>query len=123
VLQFQIEEVAALPERVAEVFDRLARLGIRTCLNGLGDGPGAGPVLERVPAAFVRVDRLLVAAADHAPLADLVQRAKAQHRHVIAGGVDSPETLARLCRAGIDLLQGPFVQPPGRTMDYDFDAL
>jgi DNA-binding response OmpR family regulator/EAL domain-containing protein (putative c-di-GMP-specific phosphodiesterase class I) len=123
VLQFQVEEVVTSPERVSEGFARLARLGIRTCLNGLSDGSAADLVLERIPATFIRLDRSLLETIDEAPLAALVERAKARNLRVIAGGVDSPERLARLCRTGIDLLQGPFVQPPSPLMDYEFDAI
>jgi DNA-binding response OmpR family regulator/EAL domain-containing protein (putative c-di-GMP-specific phosphodiesterase class I) len=120
VLQFQVQEVASDPELVAERVARLARIGIRVCLNGLDASEGSGRAVAMVPAAFVRLARAVVQSPDHEPLGDLIRGLKARGLVVIAAGVDAPETIARLCRAGADLLQGPFVQPPSAVMDYDF---
>lgn len=122
VIQFQVQEVAADPELTAERVGRLTRLGIRVCLNGLDASAGSDRVLSTVPAAFVRLARGVVQSLEHEPLGDLIQRIKARGMTVIAAGVEAPETIARLCRAGADLLQGPFVQPPSAAMDYDFSG-
>jgi EAL domain-containing protein (putative c-di-GMP-specific phosphodiesterase class I) len=93
------------------------------CLNGVDAGDASEQVLASVPAAFARVARTMVQSLDAELLAELVQRLRERRRAVIAGGVDAPETIARLCRAGVDLLQGPFVQPPSAVMDYDFSGV
>ncbi|WP_158308386.1 EAL domain-containing response regulator [Thiocapsa marina] len=123
VIQFQVEEAADDTGLAADRVARLARLGIPVCLNGVDDGEASERVLARVPAAFARVARTMAQSLDAEPLADLVQRLRERRRAVIAGGVDSPEIIARLCRAGVDLLQGPFVQPPSAVMDYDFSGV
>lgn len=120
VLQLQIAEAERDLQTLAERVAQLARLGIRVCLNGLDTGVGGQQVLEAVPAAFVRLTRSVVQALDPEPLAALVKQAKERGLTVIAAGVDAPETIARLCRAGVDLLQGPFLQPPSACMAYDF---
>jgi PleD family two-component response regulator/EAL domain-containing protein (putative c-di-GMP-specific phosphodiesterase class I) len=123
VIQFQIQELAAAPDLAADRVARLARLGIPVCLNGVDGGDASARMLASVPGAFARLSRTLVQSLDAEPLAELVQRLRERRRAVIAGGVDSPETIARLCRAGVDLLQGPFVQPPSAAMDYDFSGM
>ncbi|WP_295384582.1 hypothetical protein [uncultured Thiodictyon sp.] len=45
------------------------------------------------------------------------------HRHqtlAIANGVAGATAIAPLYRAGIDLIQGPYVQAPAETMAFDF---
>ena len=123
VIQFQVEEAAADTGLASDRVARLARLGIPVCLNGVDAGDASERVLASVPAAFARVARTMVQSLDAELLAELVQRLRERRRAVIAGGVDAPETIARLCRAGVDLLQGPFVQPPSAVMDYDFSGV
>jgi PleD family two-component response regulator/EAL domain-containing protein (putative c-di-GMP-specific phosphodiesterase class I) len=122
VIQFQVEEAAADPGLAADRVARLARLGIPVCLNGVDTDDASERALASVPAAFARLARTIAQSLDAEPLADLVQRLRERRLTVIAGGVDAPETIARLCRAGVDLLQGPFVQPPSAVMDYDFSG-
>jgi EAL domain-containing protein (putative c-di-GMP-specific phosphodiesterase class I) len=123
VLQLQIQELSEDLELASARIQSLAHLGIRVCLNGLDTHPAALDALDTLPGAFTRLARDLAQAPDPAPLSELIQRAKARGLKVIATGVDGPETIARLCRAGADLLQGPFVQPPSPVMDYDFSGL
>jgi DNA-binding response OmpR family regulator/EAL domain-containing protein (putative c-di-GMP-specific phosphodiesterase class I) len=123
VIQFQVEEAAADPGLAADRVARLARLGIPVCLNGVDADDASERVLASVPAAFARLARAIGQSLDPEPLAELVKRVRERRLAVIAGGVDAPETIARLCRAGVDLLQGPFVQPPSAVMDYDFSGL
>lgn len=123
VLQLQIQELSEDLELASTRIQSLAHLGIRVCLNGLDPHPAALDALDTLPAAFARLARDLAQAPDPAPLSELIQRAKARGLKVIATGVDGPETIARLCRAGADLLQGPFVQPPSPVMDYDFSGM
>jgi CheY-like chemotaxis protein len=73
VLQFQVQEVASDPELVAERVARLARIGIRVCLNGLDASEGSGRAVAMVPAAFVRLARAVVQSPDHEPLGDLIE--------------------------------------------------
>ncbi len=120
VLQFQVEEVAAEADLMTDRVGRLRRLGIRVCLNGLDPSARSQQALEKVPATFVRLARGVAESLDQASLSAFVQGAKAGGAIVIAAGVEAPESIARLCRAGADLLQGPFVRPPSAAMDYDF---
>jgi DNA-binding response OmpR family regulator/EAL domain-containing protein (putative c-di-GMP-specific phosphodiesterase class I) len=123
VIQFQAQEAAADPGLAADRVARLARLGIPVCLNGVDGGDASERAIASVPAAFARLSRHLVQSLDPGPLAELIKRLRDRRLAVIAGGVDAPETIARLCRAGVDLLQGPFVQPPSAVMDYDFSGV
>lgn len=120
VLQFQVEEVAADAQLMSDRLGRLRRLGIRVCLNGLDTSPASELALEKAPPTFVRLARGVAESLDQVSLSAFIQETKARGPIVIAAGVDAPETIARLCRAGADLLQGPFVQPPSPAMDYDF---
>jgi EAL domain-containing protein (putative c-di-GMP-specific phosphodiesterase class I) len=80
-------------------------------------------VLDRLPAAFVRLAREAAHGLPGAQLEALVGRIHARQALVIATGVEGPDTIARLFRAGVDLIQGTYVQPPAESMEFDFAAL
>lgn len=122
VLQLQLQELQGDPEGAAERVESLAQLGIPVCINGLCEETDARGVLDRVSGAFARLSRGRVQGGAPVALAEQIQGLKARGIQVIAAGVETPETIAQLCRAGADLLQGPFVQPPSARMDYDFGA-
>lgn len=98
----------------------LERLGIRLCIGGFCDGPRGDRVLAALPVALVRL--ALVGTRDWRAerLKDLVGRIQGRGGRVIAAGADAPETIARVCAAGVTLIQGPFVQPPLESMRFDF---
>ncbi|NCA68606.1 MAG: EAL domain-containing protein [Sphingobacteriia bacterium] len=123
VIQFQLQELVEEPRLAATRMRHLGRLGIQVCLNGLDDRPAVIAALATIPASFARLTSDMVQALDPESLSALIQTARGHGLKVIAAGVETPETIARLCRAGVDLLQGPFVQPPGIDMDYDFGGL
>jgi DNA-binding response OmpR family regulator/EAL domain-containing protein (putative c-di-GMP-specific phosphodiesterase class I) len=120
VIQIQIGDADRRLELAVRRAGELARLGLRLCLNGLAEGERGARVLERLPAAYVRLaaDAVLTLPADR--LRSLAALAQAGGALVIATGVDGPKTIERLYLAGVDLIQGPYVQPPAEAMDFDF---
>jgi EAL domain-containing protein (putative c-di-GMP-specific phosphodiesterase class I)/DNA-binding response OmpR family regulator len=120
IVQLQVADADRHLDLAVSRAGQLGHLGIRLCLNGLTEGERGARVLERLPVAFVRLARESVQGLSAERLAGLVGRAHARGALVIATGVDAPDAIAPLLRAGVDLIQGAYVQPAGETMDFDF---
>ena len=120
VVQFEIAEADAglEPARVRAV--QLGRLGIRLCLNNLDFSQRSARVLHALPASFARLARRVLQGPEAEAVGWLVKSAQACGVRVIAAGVEGPESITRLCAAGVELIQGPYVQPPTARMDFDF---
>ncbi len=122
ILQFQVEEADRNLELAIRRAGQLNRLGIRICLNGIDFSERSTRVLQAIPSTFVRIGRRVVQGPEAGSIAWLIQSAKGCGDKIIATGVDGPEVIARLFRAGVDLIQGPYVQPPTVQMDFDFSV-
>ncbi len=120
ILQLEVSEADSNLELAVNRSGQLSRLGIRICLNGLDFSEQSSRVLHEIPADFVRISRRAVQGLEAESITWLIRSAKASGAKVIATGVDGPEAIARLFGAGIDLIQGPYVQPPTGVMEYDF---
>jgi EAL domain-containing protein (putative c-di-GMP-specific phosphodiesterase class I) len=120
VLQIQLEDADRHLDLAVQRVGQLERLGIRLCLNGLVDGEQAARVLDALPVAYVRLASSVLRTLPLDQLKDLVARAQTRGAQVIATGVDGPTAIERIYPARIDLIQGPYVQPPTEVMDFDF---
>ncbi|WP_295405314.1 EAL domain-containing protein [uncultured Thiocystis sp.] len=120
ILQLEVAEADAYLELASNRSSQLNRLGIRICLNGIDFSERSSRVLHAVPAHFARIGKQVVQGPEAESMTWLIQSAKASGAKVIATGVDGPEAVGRLFSAGVDLIQGPYVQPPTSIMDYDF---
>ncbi|MFD2110311.1 response regulator [Thiorhodococcus fuscus] len=120
VLQFEVADVDRHLELAIRRARQLARLGIRVCLNGVDFSEQSTRVLQALSSSFVRIGRRVVQGPELDAIAWLIQSVKASGAKVIATGVDGPVTIARLYGAGVDLIQGPYVQPPSPEMGFDF---
>lgn len=120
VIQVQVGDadrnLALAVQRAAQ----LEHLGIRLCLNGLADGDRGQRVLEALPVAFVRLAAEAVRTLPLGRLKALVASVHDCGALAIAAGVDGPKTVGQLYPARVDLIQGPYVQPPTEAMDFDF---
>ncbi len=122
VIQLQVADADRNLDLAVERGGQLERLGIRLCLNGLGQGGRATRVVGSVPAAFARLagEAALGLAPDR--LKALVAWIHERGARVIVTGVDGPEAVARLYAARVDLVQGPYVQSPTEVMAFDFSG-
>jgi EAL domain-containing protein (putative c-di-GMP-specific phosphodiesterase class I) len=120
VIQIQVADADRNLDLAVERGGHLERLGIRLCLNGLGQGGRAARVVGSVPAAFVRLAGEVVRGLAPDRLKALVAWIHERGVRVIVTGADGPEAIARLCAARVDLAQGPYVQSPAESMGFDF---
>jgi CheY-like chemotaxis protein len=119
-IQLQLTDVDRHLALAARSARELERIGIRLCLDAYSDGPRGDRVLAAVPVALVRLPLETTRGWRPERLKELVGRIQQHRARVVATGADGPEAIARVCAAGVSLIQGPFVQPPLESMGFDF---
>lgn len=119
-IEIQLADADRNLPAVARRASELERLGIRLCIGGFCDSPRGDRVLAALPVALVRLALETTRDWRAERLKDLVGRIHGRGARVVAAGADAPEAIARVCSAGVTLIQGPFVQPPLESMRFDF---
>jgi multidomain signaling protein FimX len=118
-LCFQLTEESAashLPEAKA-LAAALRGRGFRFALEGFGSGRDSVGLLESVPLDFVKIDGTLIQglAADpqlQLKVRSLVELARRQNIQTVAERVEDANTMAVLWQAGVQYIQGYFVNEP-----------
>ncbi|HJU07222.1 MAG TPA: EAL domain-containing protein [Rhodanobacteraceae bacterium] len=119
-LEFRHEEARAQLRTLIDLSLGLRELGVKLSLAGVDRETVAAGLLEHLPLDFIKLAP--GCEADATDLAGLVQAAHEHGRQVIAPRVEDAAAAVRLCAAGVDFLQGNFVQQAGQALDYDFTA-
>jgi len=120
IIQLQLSDADRHLDLAARRAEQLHRLRIRLCLNGFVVGERGERVLARLPVAYVRLAREAAHGLSDGRLLSLFGDPRGRKTLVIATGVEGPEAITPLYCAGVDLVQGPYVQPPTESMDFDF---
>jgi EAL domain-containing protein (putative c-di-GMP-specific phosphodiesterase class I) len=120
IIQLQLADADRHLDLAARRAEQLNRLRIRLCLNGFVVGERGERVLARLPVAYVRLAREAAHGLSDGRLLTLFGDPRGRKTLVIATGVEGPEAITPLYRAGVDLVQGSYVQPPTESMDFDF---
>ncbi|MGF1662939.1 MAG: putative bifunctional diguanylate cyclase/phosphodiesterase [Kineosporiaceae bacterium] len=102
---------------VVATMERLQRIGVRLSLDDFGTGWSSLLLLRRLPVAEVKLDRSFVAGiarddADAAVVESVAALTRRLGLTLVAEGVEQPEQLARLRRAGCDVVQGFLLAEP-----------
>lgn len=100
--------------------DGLRRLGIGVCLDEFDATPAALELVEQLRPAMVRLACDRAVAMGGTELAALVASLHRCRVLVLIANIEDPLTISRVWPAGVDLIQGGFVQPPGPSLDFDF---
>ena len=120
IIQWQLADADRHLDLAARWAEQLNRLRIRLCLNGFMVGERGERVLARLPVAYVRLAREAAHGLSDGRLLTLFGDPRGRKTLVIATGVEGPEAITPLYCAGVDLVQGSYVQPPTEFMDFDF---
>lgn len=120
VLEFRYEDARIQLRSLIELALSLRELGVKLSLAGVDHEVVAAGLLEHLPLDYIKLAPGYGAHA--AELGALVKLAHEHGRQVIAPRVEDAATAVRLCAAGVDFLQGNFVQQAGHSLDYDFSA-
>jgi PAS domain S-box-containing protein len=123
-LVFQVLEDDALrhSEAVIKLAQGLKKVRCRVALNRFGPSPEPKPVLESLQVDFVKLAPELAAGladddAKQKRLMQLVAAAQEAGVKTIATGVEEARTLSVLWTAGVDYVQGNFLQKPSSTIE------
>jgi EAL domain-containing protein (putative c-di-GMP-specific phosphodiesterase class I)/GGDEF domain-containing protein len=120
VLEFRLPEISDHMSSARTVIGALKDMGIAVGLSRFPDKPVAIKVLRFLQADYVRLGEALTAG-DLAPVESVVKEVHAAGAKVIVDGIDDPRELDKHWSAGVDLLQGSFIQRPADTLGSRFE--
>jgi EAL domain-containing protein (putative c-di-GMP-specific phosphodiesterase class I)/PleD family two-component response regulator len=112
-------------EDLARLTSAIKPLGLTLTLAGFEAGPSGESLLDAIAVDFIKLSPRYVRVDDEAvrqELRDLVALAHERGMQVIAPRVEDARGAASLWSAGVDFIQGNFVQRAGHDLAFDFHA-
>ncbi|GEM_PF-908131 len=126
-LIFQISETdVGLDLEAIRIFTQeLTNMNCQVCIKHFGSAPNSSEILKRVKSHFVKLDGSYIRDLQENSSFDnsfknTVKKLKSQEKKVIAPMVEDTQVMCKLWKAGVDFIQGYYLQPPQETMEYDF---
>ena len=109
--------LVSAPAAAGALLEAIKALGVSIAVDEFGTGYATPRQLRRLPVDAVKIDRSFAAAARTSPgtgalIGSLVELAESLGALPIANGVDDPEALESICRAGCPFGQGTLIAPP-----------
>ena len=117
---------AHLPDLIGFAAE-MRQLGVHLALSMFEASAAAFQLLEQLPASFVKIGPRYNEEALRTPpireeLRQIVSHAHARRMEVVAPRIENAHSAALLWTAGVDYIQGDFVQQPGQDLSFDFHA-
>ena len=127
VLEFRLDEAANAVRELAAFGNSLRPIGVSLCLAGFDADPGTLQLLQHLPVAYLKLAAKYTSSglrdvALREELRQIVVRAHDSERRVIAPRIEDAQSASLLWNAGVDYLQGDFVQQAGQELSFDFHA-
>ncbi|MFP6849751.1 MAG: EAL domain-containing protein [Pseudomonas sp.] len=126
VFQFSEPDAIAYLKQAKLITQRLNELHCKTALTQFGCSLNPFNTLKHLHIDFVKVDSSfsqdLSTAENQESLKTLLASLHAQAKLTIVPFVESASVLATLWQAGVNYIQGHYLQGPSQSMDYDFAA-
>ncbi|GAA0719166.1 EAL domain-containing protein [Dokdonella soli] len=125
VLELRVRDVTEAPAEIARYAKSLQALGVGLALSGCDIDTMDDRLLRALPAGFVKIAPRYLHADDEVTRDELHALVKLAHENgqrVIAPRVEDARGAAALWAAGVDFVQGNFVQPADRDLAFDFHA-
>jgi len=126
---FQITErdAATYIRQTREFVEGLKHLHCRASLSRFGLAEEPFEVLGHIPVDFVKLDGELIEALDKDAsrkdeVAEMIRELQNQGKLTIVPMVESASLLSTLWQAGVNYIQGHYLQEPSTNMDYDFST-
>lgn len=124
VLQLREADVITYLKPARQFADAVRQLGCRLSIAGFGRALDPLKTLKTVATDLVQLDgnftRELQTGGDVQSLKELVSATSTQGVKVIIPFVENASVLATLWQVGADFIQGHYLQPPHRDMNYEF---
>jgi len=127
VLEFRLDEAAGAVREVAAFANALRPIGVTLCLTGFDANAATLQLLQHLPVAYLKLAPKYTGAGLRdtvlrEELRQIVVRAHDSDRRVIAPRIEDAQSASLLWNAGVDYLQGDFVQQAGQELSFDFNA-
>lgn len=124
IIQLRESDVANDPKAARQFIDALRQLGCRISYSNFGRGLDPLKTVNTFGTHFVQLDgsftRELQTGGSMQTLRELVSQISAADVRVVIPFVENASVLASLWQAGADFIQGHYLQPPAREMNYEF---
>ena len=127
VIEFRMADAQAHLNDLAEFAGEMRGLGVHVALSAFEASAVAFQLLDQIPATFVKIgprytEEGLRTPAIRDELREIVTHAHAKRMEVIAPRIENAQSAALLWTAGVDFIQGDFVQQAGQDLSFDFHA-
>jgi EAL domain-containing protein (putative c-di-GMP-specific phosphodiesterase class I) len=127
VIEFRMADAQAHLNDLAEFAGEMRGLGVHVALSAFEASAIAFQLLDQIPATFVKIgprytEEGLRTPAIRDELREIVAHAHAKRMEVIAPRIENAQSAALLWTAGVDFIQGDFVQQAGQDLSFDFHA-
>ena len=126
-LTFEINtvELSHHPIELHNFITKLNKLGCRSALEYFGTQKGISNSISGLAVDFLKIDRSLTHNLPEHPdneatIKSIIANAHTSNKYVIAEFVEDARTMSILWSAGIDYMQGYFLQQPDNKMGFDF---
>lgn len=124
ILQMRESDASNDPKAAKNFIDAIRQLGCKVSFSNFGRALDPLKTLSSLGADLVQLDgsftRELQTGGGMQALRDVVSRVSATDVRVVIPFVENASVLASLWQAGADFIQGHYLQPPGREMNYEF---
>lgn len=124
ILQLRESDVTNDHKTAKSFIDTIRQLGCKVSFSNFGRALDPLKTLSTLGADLVQLDgsftRELQTGGGMQALRDVVSHVSATDVRVVIPFVENASVLASLWQAGADFIQGHYLQPPGREMNYEF---
>ena len=116
IFSFREDDVRTQTRLARELADALEAAGFRVALTHYGSTPKAVQVLDRMPASFIKLApdfaRQMMSRDEDERLTHIIASAREREIPLIAEQIEDANSMARLWQAGVNYVQGHFIQEP-----------
>lgn len=121
-LEFAIGDVQPRLKAALPVLAALRERGVKVCIGAVDESVSRELVLEHVPADYLRMARgfvrqLLAGGEPEERFREFAAQARAAGRRIIVPMLEDAESVTRVWRMDVDLIQGNFIQEPREAPD------
>jgi diguanylate cyclase (GGDEF)-like protein len=126
IFSFREDDVRNHAKPACKLAEDLVARGFRVALTHYGSTPKAVQVLDRMPAHFIKLApdfaRQMLGRDEDERLAHIIASAREREIPLIAEQIEDANSMARLWQAGINYVQGHFIQEPDTEALADAEA-
>ena len=127
IFQITEQDAATYIRQTREFVEGLKNLHCRSSLSRFGLAEEPFEILSHIPVDFVKLDGSLVESVEEKAeqkesVKEMVRELQNAGKLTIVPMVESASLLSTLWQAGVNYIQGHYLQEPSTTMDYDFST-